>query len=180
MNTGKEPMRIVRAVNQLPTEVQPARDLWPGIESRLTAPTPGPRSQRKGWFLWAPPLALAASVALVAIGVWIGAQRHAPAQPGMAADGAGALIRTALMEPGYLRQREELLRALPAKLAQLPLESQQRVSDSLQSIQQAMQNIESELGRDASNVLLQELLISSCQEEMRVLTAVSNAGTERI
>jgi hypothetical protein len=174
MNTGKEPMRTVRAVNELPTQVQPARDLWPGIESRLAAPQAVSRPRRKGWLLWVPPLALAASVALVAIGIWIGAQVQSPAQPA-AAGNAGALIRTALMEPGYVRQREQLLHALPAKLKQLPPESQQLVSESLLSIQRAMQNIESELGRDSSNVLLQELLISSCQEEMRVLTAVGNA-----
>ena len=32
------------------------------------------------------------------------------------------------------------------------------------------------LGRDPANALLQELLVSSCQEEMRALTAVREAG----
>jgi hypothetical protein len=39
-----------------------------------------------------------------------------------------------------------------------------------------MTNIEAELGRDAGNALLQELFISACQEEMRVLTAVDPIG----
>lgn len=177
MNTRKEPMRIVRAVNELPTEVQPARDLWSGIESRLAAPQLQQPPHRNAWRKWAPPVALAASVALVAIGVWIGTQFNRPVQPPVM-QSAGALIRTAMMDPGYQRHREELLRELPAKLAQLPPESQQRVGDSLKSIQQAMQSIESDLGRDAGNALLQELLISTSQEEMRVLTAVDSAGMD--
>jgi hypothetical protein len=73
-------------------------------------------------------------------------------------------------------KRQELLSALPEKLASLPPESQQRVKDSLRAVQTAMKNIEAELGRDSGNALLQELLISTCQEEIRVLTAVSDAG----
>jgi hypothetical protein len=179
MNAGNEPMRKVRAVGELPTDVQPARDLWAGIQAGLAMPQQA-QPRRSAWRMWGAPLALAASVALVAIGIWIGGQMNRTTQPAVAGN-SGALIRTALMDPGYQRQREDLLRDLPAKLAQLPPESRQRVGESLQSIQQAMKTIEAALGHDSSNVLLRELLISTCQEEMRVLTAVGNAeGTGRI
>ena len=80
-----------------------------------------------------------------------------------------------MTDPGYQSQREELLSALPARLARLPPASRQRVQDSLLAIHTAMKNIETELGRDSGNALLQELLISTCQEEMRVVTAVGDA-----
>jgi hypothetical protein len=118
------------------------------------------------------PASLAAGVALVALGFVIGSQLRGTGPAPLPQD-SGALIRAALQaDPAYERNREELLRALPAKLARMPVESQQRVRDSLQSIQQAMRSIQGELGRDAGNALLQELLIGICQEEMRVLTAV--------
>ena len=48
--------------------------------------------------------------------------------------------------------------------------------DSLQAVQTAIKNIETELGRDAGSALLQELLLSTSQEELRVLTAVDEFG----
>lgn len=170
MNTSDVSKQQVRSLRELPQAAEPARDLWPRIESRLT-----PRRRS-----WAVPASLAAGVVLVVTGVLVGLQLRNTATPQLAQQGAATQIRVALMsDPGYQRHREELLGALPAKLANLPPESQQRVKDSLQTIQTAMRTLEAELGRDAGNALLQELFIGACQEEMRVLTAVGNAGTNQ-
>ena len=40
-----------------------------------------------------------------------------------------------------------------------------------------MQQIQQALGREPTNALLQELLIDTYQDEMRVLTAVQEEGT---
>jgi hypothetical protein len=80
------------------------------------------------------------------------------------------------MNPGYMSERKLLLDALPGKLQRLPPAAQQRVRESLLAVQTAMKNLEAELGRDAGNALLQELFISTCQEEIRVLTAVDLIG----
>lgn len=161
MNT--QPSRV-HSLQELAQEATPARDLWPGIQSRL-------KPRRRSW---AVPASLAASVVLVTAGVLIGLQlRGSDAAPFAVPPATGALVRASLNDnPGYQRQREELLRTLPDKLQALPPDSQQRVRESLQTIQTAMQNIENELGQDAGNVLLQELLISTSQEEMRLLTTV--------
>jgi hypothetical protein len=171
MNTNGDSRRQVRSLRELPQAVAPTRDLWPRIESRLVA-------RRRSW---AVPAALVAGVVLVVLGVLIGLEVRGTATPQPAQADTGGQIRAALMaDPGYQSQREQLLSALPAKLASLPPESQQRVKDSLRVVQTAMRTIEAELGRDAGNALLQELFISACQEEMRVLTAVDGAdGTNQ-
>ena len=153
--------RQIRSVSELPGAAAPVRDLWPEIQSRLA-----PR--RRSWMLTA---ALAASVLIAVLGFAIGLQVQRGA-PELATQDAGALIRASLMNPDYQRHREALLRTLPTKLAQLPPDAQQRVRESLLAVQTAMKNIEAELGREAGNALLQELFISTCQEEMRVLTAI--------
>ncbi|MBV8341301.1 MAG: hypothetical protein JO173_02860, partial [Gammaproteobacteria bacterium] len=65
--------RKVSSLRELPQSIEPARDLWPGIEAQLRAPattaggtTPQYRGQRLRW------LAAAAMLASVAVGVWIG------------------------------------------------------------------------------------------------------------
>jgi hypothetical protein len=150
----------------LQQDLPPARDLWPHIEDRLT-----PRRRT-----WAVPASLAAGLLLAVFGFVIGTQsRDTGSSP--AQRESGAHILAALMtEPGYQSQREELLNALPSRLERLPPASRKRVQESLLAIHTAMKNIEAELGHDSGNALLQELLISTCQEEMRVLTAVGDAA----
>jgi hypothetical protein len=47
---------------------------------------------------------------------------------------------------------------------------------SLATVQQAKQDLEQALGKDPGNALLQELLVNTCQDEMRVLTDVREAS----
>jgi hypothetical protein len=163
MNTTGGPGLKVRSLQQMPQQIEPARDLWPQIQAQLQ-----PRRRS-----WAVPATLAASALLATIAFVTGYRIHEAGRAPTAEADSGALIRAALVpDPAYQSSREALLRELPAKLAQLPADSQQHVRDSLQAIQQALRDIEAELGRDARNVLLQELLIRTQQEEMRVLATV--------
>jgi hypothetical protein len=165
MSTEPERMRSLR---DLPRERAPQRDLWPGIEAALP-----PR--RRAWTV---PASLAAGVVLAVLGMLIGLQLR-PGTSATAEQPSGALIRAALMsDPSYQQHREALLRELPAKLKHLPPEAQQRVRASLEAVQTAMRNLETELGRESGSLLLQELLISTCQEEMRVLTDVGDADDD--
>jgi hypothetical protein len=165
VNTVPDGHEKTRDLRGLPQNVQPGRDLWAGIEPRIT-------SRRRNWQL---PASLAASVVLVTAGIWIGRHLQDDARQSAATASATVLQASFRADPEYQRQRDALLRTLPEKLNQLPQESQQQVQQSLQSIQQAIETIEMELGRDAGNVLLQELLINATQEEMRVLTVVDTA-----
>ena len=76
-----------------------------------------------------------------------------------------------------MRTREGLLREVSERLAQLPPDVRTRVEASLATVQRARADIESALGRDPGNALLQEMLVNSYQDEMRVLTTVREIGT---
>ncbi len=123
--------------------------------------------------------AVAALGAAVAAGITIGRGLMAvtPVPASLAARGsAPGLLPAYLADPSYMRQREALLRLLNARLAKLPPPSRQKVLASLATIQRSMQDIQTALGREPGNALLQELLIDTYQDEMRVLTTVQEAS----
>lgn len=194
MTTDESARRQVKSLRELPQSLEPGRDLWPQIEARLqqargdgtaetarTAAAPRRRMAPR----W---LAAAAMVASVAVGVWIGrtflpaaapvtAQRDAPqdtAPPWLS--GPSALDAAYVSDPRYERQRAALLRSLQARLAALPPLSRTRVTASLAAIEKAKRDLEQALGKDPSNALLQELLVNTYQDEMRVLTDVPEAS----
>src|SRR5215831_3673739 len=182
---GKE--RTVRSLGELPRSIEPERDLWPQIEARIreerataaaaeTAPARPARSRL------APPrwLAAAAVVASVAVGVWIGRQLVSPVviAPGAGSiPGEASLMNAAYVsDPRYQRERAALLKSFAAQLASLLAPARAKVMASLATIQRAKRDLESALGKDPSNALLQELLVNTYQDEMRVLSDVQQAG----
>ena len=88
------------------------------------------------------------------------------------------IIPAALRDAEYRKQRDELLVEVKQKLAGMPPAERDKVAGSLATLQHSIQEIEAELGRDPANALLQELLVNSCQEEMRALTAVRDSGRQ--
>ena len=190
------PERKVSRLAELPRSVEPRRDLWPDIEAKIgeirtAAPqapgarvtSPRLRQVRLSW------LAAAAMVASVAVGVWIGRSLL----PAVGRDGEGTSATTSpsgfqaateatafdaayVSDPRYQRQRAALLRSLPARLAALPPPARDKVLASLAAIRKAKQDLESALGKDPGNALLQELLVDTYQDEMRVLTDVREAS----
>lgn len=195
MTTDESARRPVSSLAELPQSLEPGRDLWPQIEARLqqargegaAAGTARTVTPRRGVPLrW---LAAAAMVASVAVGVWIGRAllpAAAPAAPTAQHDsGAGAapwltspsaLDAAYVSDPRYERQRAALVRSLQARLAALPPLSRQKVMASLAAVEKAKQDLEQALGKDPGNALLQELLVNTYQDEMRVLTDVPEAS----
>jgi hypothetical protein len=135
-------------------------------------------------------LAVAAMIAALAVGIWIGRSvlptvgpAPHPVTPGtntMAQtppNNAAAFVQAAyLVDPKFREQRAALVKSLEAKLASLPPDSRTKVLDSLATIHKSMQDLEAALGKDPSNALLQELLLNTYQDEMRVLTTVHEAS----
>jgi hypothetical protein len=173
--------RKVTSLRELPQSIEPAHDLWPGIEAQLT---PMPTRRRGQPLRW---LAAAAMLASVALGVWIG-RSLLPGTAGVGTTPVSAnriavppLAPTALdaayvSDPRYAQQRAALVQALQARLAALPPPTRAKVSASLATIEKAKQDLEQALGRDPGNALLQELLVNTYQDEMRVLTDVHEAS----
>jgi hypothetical protein len=150
--------------------------------------------------------ALAAVISALAVGMWLGrsvlpadeealnrrtvqSQNQNQSPPGRPAieglpspadpnaSGSQPVISAAFVnDPRYTMQRAELIRGLEAKLNTLPPDTQHKVTSSLETIRTSIQQLQDALGRDPANALLQELLVNSYQDEMRVLTAVHEAG----
>jgi hypothetical protein len=172
--------RRVNRLDELAQDLPPSRDLWPAISKAIEAekaasmPMAAPRRRT----LWMPAAGMAAAAALVAIGVIIGR--------GFAPDAAAPLVNTstgnpdirpaALRDANYRQQRDALLGEVNDRLVTMPEAEREKVAASLATLRRSISEIESALGRDPANALLQELLVNSCQEEMRALTAVRDAG----
>jgi hypothetical protein len=186
----------ITSLRDLPRDIAPPKDLWPAIAAQIDpqseaaragrpAVSRGGSAARLSQMRW---LAAAAMVAAVAVGIWVG--RELLPLPGKAGDaqplGAhatttapGAFNVAYVPDPRYQHERAALLATLQARLATLPPDSRTKVLASLAAIDKAKKDLESALGRDPSNALLQELLVNTYQDEMRVLADVhtaSNAG----
>lgn len=122
------------------------------------------------------PASLAASLLLVAIGTGIAMRMRDVHLHTIRQESPEFVRAVVLSDPAYRSHRDELLRQLPAKLERLPAESGKQVRDSLEAVQLALRSLEAELGRDGGNAVLQELLVSTYQEEIRVLTVVDEIG----
>jgi len=180
---------VITSLRELPRDIPPGRDLWPAIQARLAEESRGPTAATTGLrnrqvrmrFL-----AAAAMVATLAVGIWIGRSAFpvvgTPARAPLTASTAnptnepGAVQAAYMMDGRYLRDRAALVKSLEDQLQRLPPQSRAKVMTSLATIQQSKQDLEAALGRDPSNALLQELLLNTYQDEMRVLTAVHEAG----
>ena len=185
--TGNEERKI-SSLRDLPRDIAPPRDLWPGIEARIAQEPRGAGRTRRPWRAnTLRILAAAAVIAALAVGIWIG--RAVVPVPGNPAAPGGGLVTSnvSTAEPGawqaayimdsrYTRQRAQLVKGLEARIAALPPESRAKVISSLKTINDSKRDLEAELGKDPSNALLQELLVNTYQDEMRVLTAVHEAA----
>jgi hypothetical protein len=161
--------------------VPPNRDLWPAIAASIAADRVPDRPAAAPWRVRFA-AGLAASVALVGLGFFVGRGLPVPDAPTTVtgrASAASAIIDAEFeADPKLRAARGQLLAEAERKLAELPDADRERVAASLATIRRAMSEIEASLGRDPANALLQELLVNAYQEEMRVLTALSAARQE--
>jgi hypothetical protein len=179
--------RKVSSLAELPTTIEPGRDLWPAIEARLKSQSPSlpPQAAVSARFTRLRWLAAAAMVASVAVGVWIGRDLwplpgagtgSGPLTAQHALTGGAAVNAAYMSDPRYRRERAQLMQSVQAQLETMPAPTRAKVAASLAVIESAKKDLENALGKDPSNALLQELLINTYQDEMRVLTDVHEAG----
>jgi hypothetical protein len=182
--------RRIRRIDELARDIPPPRDLWPSIAAAIvqdesdkaTELRAASASRRR----WMPAAGLAAAVVLVTVGVLIGRALGPGAQPPVVASTTNTntttdarMIPAALQRDAeYRRQRDQLMTEVQAKLKAMPPGERDKVAASLATLRRSIGEIEAALGKDPANALLQELLVSSCQEEMRALTAVRDAGSQ--
>jgi hypothetical protein len=183
--------RKISSLRDLPRDITPPRDLWQGIASESAArPAQDAASVRRfGRTARMRVFAAAAMIAMLAVGIWIGRAvlpmggntgttngTSITASNHTATPAAGVFPAAFVMDPKYTRERAELVKDLEARLQALPPDSRDKVISSLKAINDSKQQLEHELGKDPSNALLQELLVNTYQDEMRLLTTVHEAG----
>jgi hypothetical protein len=163
--------RIDAALASLPRELQPARDLWPGIESRLE-----PRG-RRGMWAWQ----VAAALALVAVSSLITASfvRRAEAPVAHASAPGPRAVMPAAFGPSYSlnaeydKARGQLAADLEQRLAEMPPSARQKLEANLAEMHRAAAEINAALARQPGDPLLEELLLNTYQDELGVLASVN-------
>jgi hypothetical protein len=171
--------RHVKRLDELAQNVPPPRDLWPAIAAAIeTGAAKQPESRRRSY--WMPVSGMAAAMVLVAIGVIIGRGFAPEVVAPLAHTGNPDVHPAALRDATYRQQRDALLVEVDDRLKNMPAAEREKVAASLATLRRSIGEIEAALGRDPANALLQELLVNSCQEEMRALTAVRDSGGQEI
>jgi len=135
--------------SELPREVRPEHDLWPGIEQAILKPATAERSSWNN--VWAQ---AAAVVLLVA--------------------GSSGLTYLAVKSGGnkYLDAREQLEVGFVDKMDTLLPETRDIVVANLNTIRLAINEINEALAEEPDNILLQDLLLSNYHEEMSLMIRV--------
>lgn len=168
---------VMALARELPTDVQPPRDLWQDIEAAI-----GPEGQVAGRRRW-PRLYAQAAAVLLMIGAssgltWLAMQDDAALVSPVASDGltfepvSGSFGREYMLGPDFQDARQSLASRLDAELERLPPDTRAEVEKNMATIRAAITEINKALAEEPGNVLLQELLISSYTEELAIMRKV--------
>lgn len=179
--TARERDALLARAAELPGSVQPDRDLWPQIRARLARESQAPRPATRG-LSWQWAMAAGVAVASVsALFTWLavrpageGATPMAGLQPaavaGLQPVSYGQYSR---LGPEYVAARAEMLELFRARLAALPEETRVRVEGDLAALQRAADDIDAALAEDPASRLLNQLLLSTYQDEIDFYSSVA-------
>jgi len=167
--TEENDPRIERAIEQLPAEIEPARDLWPGVEARIReAGAPGGRRASRGDERWRW-LAIAAGVAVVATSLVFGLKDRgespvAGLAPPQSAEPGGPGWDAANASNG-----RDVLAALDARADELDPATVRVIRENLAVIDDALAEIEGALEQDPANARMAALKMSGERRRGQVL-----------
>ncbi|MBI2380993.1 MAG: hypothetical protein HYV16_09590 [Gammaproteobacteria bacterium] len=153
--------RLKQAVAELPADIQPERDLWHGIESRLAKP----KASHSRWW----EMAVAAGVAaMVSSGVlWFGQRTGSEtAMP------VTALAAYQQVDAAYAPVRKVALERFQAQTQGMDPAVRETVVKNLAIIDQALSEIRLALKDRPNDPVLNQLLQRTYEQEIDVLNAV--------
>lgn len=166
--------RVDALLRSLPCELEPQRDLWPGIEARLE---PHPVRRRPAWAWQA-----AAAVVLVAASSLITASllQRDDARTAQVATPATALpaVQSAFgqrsgLGAGYESARRELATDLEQRMSSMPASARYKLAANLAEMRRAADEINAALALQPGDPLLEELLLNTYQDELGVIASVN-------
>ncbi len=172
---------LMRHIGRLPQSIAPRRDLWPTIAIGLDQPMAArPTRIHLPW-----PYAIAAAIGCMALGALLSyallQRESAPAisteSPARTSNRTAVLQasfgRYAALGPEYERARAALVIDLAERLDRLPPVARLRIERNLDEIQRAVQEINAALDLVPNDPLLQELLLNTYQDELKLLAHVN-------
>ena len=180
-NPPEDPLLAKAA--ELPKEIEPAHDLWPGIAARLAE---APRESRPRSFSW--PAALAAGFVVASVSALLtwGLLRDA---------GTGAQNQVATIQEQDPRDRAGQLRAqlrhhregtrssatsslarFREKFGQLKPETREAIVKNLAVMQTAADQIDAALAKDPASGMLKGFLVGTYKQELQLYSSVVTAG----
>ena len=178
------------ALARLPREVQPSRDLWPAIEAQLSEPADeevraSPRRRMSvGWMqLAAGVLILVATAATTYVLTRESMTKEmvATTLPQVSPTQMPAAVPTAyvsqVLGAGYLDARKQLEATYREKIAALPPGTRAKLERDLADLSRAATEVANTLEQHPSDPLLQELLMSTYQSELDLLSGVGEMTT---
>ena len=160
---------LLRRAAQLPAEMEPSRDLWPGIQGRIAAEPartarPVPSVAPYGWIAAA---AILLVVLTSAVTLWV-VRRQAPAKPPQAV-ASPELAALRMSEPDYLQARKALYAALQQRRGSLSPQTVKILDQNLAAMDQALRAMKAALDKDPGNRGLAVLIESTYRQEIQVL-----------
>lgn len=165
-NNSFDPEELAK---QLPRDVQPPKDLWPGIEARLDAvseePEHGP--ERRWWLQAAAAVAMVVASSIIAVVVM-----NDPGEPVSVVDTAPAVgeVPKSLDVPPWPESVDGNLGAPEIyAIETLPAEVREDVITSLADVRSARKAIEEALEQDPNNAWLSSLWMHAYEQEMELL-----------
>jgi hypothetical protein len=175
-------------LRELPSDVEPGRDLWPGIAARLEQQVAAPpqRVTRRPAWAWqaAAALVLVAGSSLLTASLLDrsppagqSASQPSRAAPDRAQGGASVLPAafgpTGRLDSEYLVAREQLTRMLEERIAVMPPSARAKLEFNLGEMRRAADEINAALAAQPGDPLLEELLLKTYQDELAVLSNVN-------
>lgn len=179
--TERERDPVLAKVAALPGDVMPGRDLWPQIRDRIAQEAPGAQPVTRGLsWRWA----AAASVAVASISVLFTWMALRPAEHGTAQLAGTQPAAIAALQPvsygdysrpgpEYVAARSEMFELFKTRLSELPDDTRARIEQDLGAIQRAADDIDAALADDPTSRLLNQLLLSTYQEEISLYSKVA-------
>ncbi len=169
--------KLMEAAGALETEVAPGRDLWPDIENAIARPSRGQ---------WNRVFAQAAAVVLLvgaSSGLTYMAMNNRTLPPTPHVNTAPLQIEQAsfggtyMLGADYQEARNSLRSRFEEQLEKLTPEERAEVTRDVDAIRSVIEEINRALTNDPDSALLQELLLSTYQEELSLMMKVDGVTT---
>jgi hypothetical protein len=176
-NPPEDPLLAKAA--ELPKEIEPAHDLWPGIAARLSE---APRSAPDRGFRW--PMALAAGFVVAAVSALLTFSLVRAPDPAVTPQVAEARLPAAtdIVPVSYgpnsglsaqeLVARDELVARFREKFTTLRPETREAIVKNLAIMQAAADEIDAALAKDPASGMLKSMLVGTYKQELQLYSTV--------